>query len=220
MYGEGGGRGRGGEGGEREEPCTKIVVSGEWRLSGEAECMGREGGGGEGGEREEPCTKIVVSGEWRLSGEAECMGREREGGGGGGERGRSLALRLWSQEKGGYQVRLSVWGGRGRGEGEGGGEGGEREEPCTKIVVSGEWRLSGEAECPGPELKIAAGHWPFSVQFSTMATSLVPRPRITVMRGLGTRLQWPLKTLTMIVSNCTDGQSKFQLGQPNPKPYF
>ena len=23
----------------------------------------------------------------------------------------------------------------------------------------------------------------------------------------------------MIVSNCTDGQSKFQLGQPNPKPY-
>ena len=40
--------------------------------------------------------------------------------------------------------------------------------------------------------------WPFSVQFSTMAT----------------------QNLTMIVLNCTDGQSKFQLGQPNPKPYF
>ena len=35
------------------------------------------------------------------------------------------------------------------------------------------------------ELKITAGHWPFSVQFSTMAT------------------------LIIIVSNCTDGQSKF-----------
>ena len=42
--------------------------------------------------------------------------------------------------------------------------------------------------------RIAAGHWPLSVQFSTMATQ---------------------KNLTTIVSNCTDGQSKFQ---PNPKP--
>ena len=33
-------------------------------------------------------------------------------------------------------------------------------------------------------------------------------------------LQWPPKNLTMIVSNCTNGQSKFQLGQPNSKPYF
>ena len=46
--------------------------------------------------------------------------------------------------------------------------------------------------------KIAAGHWQFSMQFFTMAT----------------------QNLTMIVSNCTDGQSKFQLGQPNPKPDF
>ena len=48
------------------------------------------------------------------------------------------------------------------------------------------------------ELKITAGHWPFSVQFSTVAT----------------------ENLILFVSNCTDGQSKFHFGQPNPKPYF
>ena len=48
------------------------------------------------------------------------------------------------------------------------------------------------------ELKITAGHWPLSVQLSTMAS----------------------QNLTMFASNCIDGQSKFQLGQPNQNPYF
>ena len=48
------------------------------------------------------------------------------------------------------------------------------------------------------ELKLTAGHWPFFVQFSTMAT----------------------QNLILFVSNCIDGQSKFPFGQPNPKPYF
>ena len=56
------------------------------------------------------------------------------------------------------------------------------------------------ASFPGPrsELKITAGPRPFSVQFSTMAT----------------------QNLIMIVSNCTDGQSKFHFGQPNLKSYL
>ena len=40
--------------------------------------------------------------------------------------------------------------------------------------------------------------WPFSMQFSTKAT----------------------QNLILFVSNCTDGQSTFHCGQPNPKPYF
>ena len=48
------------------------------------------------------------------------------------------------------------------------------------------------------ELKITAGPRPFSVQFSTMAT----------------------QNLIMIVSNCTDGRSKFHFGQPNLKSYL
>ena len=49
-----------------------------------------------------------------------------------------------------------------------------------------------------PAYSRADGHCPFPVQFSTMAT----------------------QNLIMTLSNCTDGQSKFQLGQPNPKPCF
>ena len=46
--------------------------------------------------------------------------------------------------------------------------------------------------------KLTDGHWPFSVQFSITVT----------------------QNLIMIVPNCTDGQSQFQFGQPNSKPYF
>ena len=48
------------------------------------------------------------------------------------------------------------------------------------------------------KLKITAGHWPFSVQFSVMAT----------------------QNLILFVSNCTDGRSKFHFGRSNPKPIF
>ena len=47
------------------------------------------------------------------------------------------------------------------------------------------------------ELKITAGHH-FSMQFCITAT----------------------QKLILIVTNCTDSQSKFYVGQPNPKPYF
>ena len=66
-------------------------------------------------------------------------------------------------------------------------------QPCEKKLRG---RPGFEATCT--ELKITAGPRPFSVQFATMAT----------------------QNLIMIVSNCTDGQSKFQFGQPNSMSYF